>query len=234
VGLTAPAELWLASLGQPGGGLLLDLDGTLLDSEPVHQAAFRAYFATRGWDVADDVVRQFAGRRAQEVFPTLDGPWAGEDPELLTSAVLAALARSTLRPEPVPGAVRLLAACARSGLPVAVVTSATRGWVAAAWSLLGQGGPAVLSVTAEDCVRGKPDPEPFRRGSRLLGLRPQDLIAVEDSPAGIASGRAAGVGHLVGVTTTQDAAMLVTAGAHETGPDLLDLALAVEQLAARD
>jgi len=234
VGLTAPAELWLASLGQPGGGLLLDLDGTLLDSEPVHQAAFRAYFATRGWDVADDVVRQFAGRRAQEVFPTLDGPWAGEDPELLTAAVLAALARSTLRPEPVPGAVRLLAACARSGLPVAVVTSATRGWVAAAWSLLGQGGPAVLSVTAEDCVRGKPDPEPFRRGSRLLGLRPQDLIAVEDSPAGIASGRAAGVGHLVGVTTTQDAAMLVTAGAHETGPDLLDLALAVEQLAARD
>ena len=221
-------------VGRAGAGLLLDLDGTLLDSEPVHQAAFRAYFATRGWDVADDVVRQFAGRRAQEVFPTLDGPWAGEDPELLTAAVLAALARSTLRPEPVPGAVRLLAACARSGLPVAVVTSATRGWVAAAWSLLGQGGPAVLSVTAEDCVRGKPDPEPFRRGSRLLGLRPQDLIAVEDSPAGIASGWAAGVGHLVGVTTTQDAAMLVTAGAHETGPDLLDLALAVEQLAARD
>jgi len=234
VGLIAPGSVDAARVARSGAGLLLDLDGTLIDSEPVHQAAFREYFATRGWDVADDVVRRFAGRRGQEVFPNLDGPWTGEDPELLTAAVLAVLARSPLRPAPVPGAERLLAACARSGLPVAVVTSATRGWVAAALDLLGAGPCRVLAVTAEDCVRGKPDPEPFRRGAGLLALRPQDLIAVEDSPAGIASGRAAGVGHLVGLTTSQDAAALLAAGAHETAPDLRDLALAVEQLPARD
>lgn len=233
VGLIAPPRVAAARVARPGAGLLLDLDGTLLDSEPVHQAAFREYFAARGWHVTDDVVRQFAGRRAQEVFPTLAGPWAGEDPDLLTAAVLAVLAASGRRPAPVAGAARLLAACARSGLPVAVVTSATRGWTDAALDLLGPGGRAARTVTAEDCLRGKPDPEPFRRGAELLSLAPGDLIAVEDSPAGIASGRAAGVGHVVGVTTSQSAAALLEAGAHESTPDLLVLAAAVERLPAR-
>lgn len=214
-------------------GLLLDLDGTLLDSEPLHRAAFRDYFAARGWCVEEAVIAQFAGRRAQEVFPVVAGPWSGEDPEVLTAGVLRQLAGSTLRPTPVRGAVRLLAACARAGLPVAVVTSARRGWATAALDLLGAAPRAVPLVTAEDCGRGKPDPEPFRRGAALLGLAPGDLLAAEDSPAGIASGRAAGVGHVLGVTTTQAAAALRAAGAHETAPDLSALALAVEGLPAR-
>lgn len=217
-------------LARPGAGLLLDLDGTLVDSEPVHQGAFREYFAERGWQVEDDVIREFSGRRAQEVFPTLAGPWTGEDPEVLTAAVIAVTARSVLRPAPVAGAARLIAACARSGLPVAVVTSATRGWAVALLGRVGAHGRALPMVTAEDCTHGKPDPEPFRRGAALLGLLPGDLVAVEDAPAGIASARGAGVGHLIGVTTTHTAAALLAAGAHETTPDLRALAAAVEEL----
>ncbi|WP_165372708.1 HAD family hydrolase [Pengzhenrongella frigida] len=218
-------------LARPGAGLLLDLDGTLLDSEPVHRGAFRDYFSARGWTVSDEVIRQFAGRRAQEVFPVVAGPWAGEDPESLTAAVLDVLRRSGRRPVPVAGAVRLLAACARAELPVAIVTSARREWAAAALELLGA---AVPMVTAEDCARGKPDPEPFRRGADLLGLPPGGLVAAEDSPAGIASGRHAGIGHVLGVTTSADAGALRRAGAHETAPDLTALALAVEALMVRD
>lgn len=220
----------IARLGRPGAGLLLDLDGTLVDSEPVHQDAFRGYFAERGWQVEDHVIRMFSGRRAQEVFPTLQGPWTGEDPVALTEGVLAVLRDSTSRPEPVAGAARLIAACAQAGLPVAVVTSARRGWATAVLGLLGAAGGTVPMVTAEDCAHGKPDPEPFRRGAELLGLRPGDLLAAEDSPAGIASARAAGVGHVIGVTTTHAAAALVAAGAHGTAPNLVALAVAVEGL----
>jgi len=229
VGLTAPADLWHAVLRRPGGGLLLDLDGTLLDSEPVHQGAYREYFASRGWDVDDAVVREFAGRRAAEVFRTLDGPWSGEDPQALAEAVLVVLDASTVRPCPVPGAARLLAESARAALPVAVVTSARRGWVLAALEILGAG-PDLPVISAQDYARGKPDPEPYRLGAGLLGLHARDLVAVEDSPAGIASATGAGVGHVVGVTTTHPASVLRAAGAASTAPDLTLLSEAVATL----
>jgi len=226
--LVDPAAL----LARPGAGLLLDLDGTLVDSEPVHRGAFREYFAGRGWQVSEQVIREFSGRRAQEVFPVLDGPWNGEDPEVLTAGILAAVRTSTLRPVPVSGATRLLAACARARLPVAVVTSARRWWAEVSLELLGGADPALRMVTAEDCARGKPDPEPFRLGARVLGLAPGGLLAAEDSPAGIVSARAAGVGHVLGVTTTQRASALLAVGAHAAAPDLTALAAAVAGLRA--
>lgn len=219
-----------ARLARPGAGLLLDLDGTLVDSEPVHRGAFREYFASRGWHVEDQVIRQFSGRRAQEVFPNLEGPWGGEDPIALTEGVLEAVRRSTLRPTPVAGAAQLIAACSRAGMPVAVVTSATREWATAALDLLGASKAGILSVTAEDCALGKPDPEPYRRGADLLGLRPRDLVAAEDAPAGIASARGAGIGHVIGMTTSHPAYVLLAAGAHVTAPDLVALAGVVEAL----
>ena len=225
--LTAEAA---ARLARPGAGLLLDLDGTLVDSEPVHRAAYRAYFALRGWQVPDDVVEQFAGRRAPEVFAGLSGPWGDEDPEVLTDGVLAQYGSTPAAPVPVPGAGELLAACARSGLPVAVVTSARRPWASQVVALLG--GDGVALVTAEDCAHGKPDPEPFRRGAQRLGLDPADLVAAEDTPAGIASARGAGIGWVVGMATSQPADRLLTAGAHATMPDLTALAGAVAALPA--
>lgn len=223
-----PAESVSALLARPGAGLLLDLDGTLLDSEAVHRGAYHRYFAGRGWHVEDQVLEAFSGRRAAEVFATLPGPWDGEDPLVLTEGVLAALRSGTVRPVPVAGAARLLAACRLTGLPVAVVTSARRAWVFATLDLLGAGPEETMMVTAEDCMTGKPDPEPFRRGADLLGLRPGDLVAAEDAPAGIASARRAGVGQVIGMTTSQRAGVLLAAGAHTTAADLVALAGAVE------
>jgi len=220
-------------LARPGAGLLLDLDGTLVDSEPVHRAAYRAYFGSRGWQVPDDVVAAFAGRRAPEVFASLEGPWGDEDPEVLTSGVLAATAGTAAVPVPVPGAADLLAACVRAGLPVAVVTSARREWAAQVVELLGADAGALELVTSEDYAHGKPDPEPFRCGVERLGLDPGDLVAAEDTPAGIASALGAGVGRVVGMATSLPAEALLRAGAHETAADLVGLARAVAELPAR-
>jgi sugar-phosphatase len=228
VGLIAGGAAVL--LERPGAGLLLDLDGTLVDSESVHRAAYRAYFAARGWRVEDGVIREFSGRRAPDVFATLEGPWSGEDPVVLTAGVLDALRDSSMRPSPVAGGADLIAACGRVGLPVAVVTSARREWVQTVLDLLGVGDAGVRMVTSEDCPAGKPDPAPFRRGAELLDLRPGDLVAVEDSPAGIASARGAGIGHVIGMTTSRAADVLLAAGAHATAPDLVALAAVVDEL----
>ena len=219
-----------ARLARPGAGLLLDLDGTLVDSEPAHRAAYREYFTGRGWHVRDEVIAQFSGRRAPEVFATLQGPWSGQDPDALTEGVLQALRAGTVRPVAVAGAVRLIAACSRAGLPVAVVTSARRDGVSAVLDLLGVGDEGVLMVTDEDCASGKPDPEPYRRGAQLLGRRPADLVAAEDAPAGVASARGAGIGHVIAITTSHPAHVLLCAGAHASAPDLVALAGVVEEL----
>jgi sugar-phosphatase len=220
-----------AMVGAPGGGLLLDLDGTLVLSEETQQSAFRTYFARRGWEVPDVVVREFSGRRAQEVFPVVDGPWRGEDPVALTAAVIEVLRETGVAPVPVPGAERLLAAGSRAGVPMAVVTSARREWAVAALEILVATGYDVHLVTAEDCTNGKPDPEPFRLGAQALGLDPAGLVAVEDTPAGVTSACAAGAGLVIGVTSTRSADVLTAAGAHATVPDLTPVAVAVERIA---
>ena len=225
------ARLATALIG-PGAGLLLDLDGTLVLSEETHRRAYRRYFASRGWTVDDATIARFSGRRAQEVFPAVDGPWRGEDPVALTTAVLATLAEMVAegeRPVEVPGARRALAAAAWAGLPTAVVTSARREWTARVLEAL-RVPDGVRLVTAEDCERGKPDPEPYRRGAAALGLAPAGLVAFEDAPAGVASARAAGVGLVVGVTTSLPADALLAAGAHACAADLGALAAALTDL----
>jgi sugar-phosphatase len=229
VGLIAGRAATL--LAGPGAGLLLDLDGTLVDSESVHAAAYREYFRGRGWQVEDAVIGKFAGRRAADVFATLAGPWSGEDPVLLTEGVLETLAATTTAYTPVAGAAQLVRACARAGLPVAVVTSAGREWVGTVLDLLGVGDMAMPMVTGQDCTRGKPDPQPFLRGADLLGRRPEDLVAAEDSTAGIACARRAGIGHVLAISTSGSAGGLLAAGAHDTAPDLVALAGVVDQLA---
>jgi hypothetical protein len=60
-------------------------------SESVHRAAYREYFTGRGWQVEDQVIREFTRRRAPDVFATLAGPWKDEDPSALTKGVPDAL-----------------------------------------------------------------------------------------------------------------------------------------------
>lgn len=208
------------ALEAPGAGLLLDLDGTLVDSEPMQRAAFRAYFHQRGWDVADDVVHQFMGRRGYESFAAVDGPWRGEDPVALTEAVLALLDPVTHPPQPVPGAGRAILGWRRRGLPVSLVTSAMRPWALEALALLGAADVGVQLVTAEDTPVGKPSAAPFRLGAQRLAVAVEACVAVEDSRAGLAAARAAGVGLVLGVTTSLGQDALSQAGADAVVADL--------------
>jgi len=226
VDLTA-AELVGARLRRHGAGVLLDLDGTLVDSEPTNRAAFATYFARRGWDVPHETLMRFAGRRGTEVLAELDGPWAGEDPVTLADEIVACLDPEATPPVPVPGAADAVAAWRRAGVPISLVTSARHDWAVEALEMLGVADLGLAMVTAESVAVGKPDPEPFLRGADALGLDPADCLAFEDAPAGLAAALGAGVGLVVGVRTSHPDAVLREAGAHASVPDMTALVPAV-------
>lgn len=198
--------------------LLLDLDGTLVDSEPIHRRGYRAFFAHKGWEVPDLSV--FTGRRAEDVFATEPGPWAGLDPAAVLAEVLphvpdeAAVA--------VPGARQLIEAARAAGVPVAIVTSAGPAWVerslVESLSLRRDSVDAV--VTARDVVDGKPDPAGFALACERLGADPAQALAAEDSPAGVRAALGAGVRRVHGIATTHERDLLLDAGAVEVHDDL--------------
>ncbi len=193
---------------------LLDLDGTLVDSEPANQAAYRSYFAARGWDVGPDVLRAFAGRRGAEVFAELDGPWTGEDASALVDDVVARLDHQSHPPRPVPGAAELIRRLHAAGIPVALVTSAGRGWAErAVGDVLGVRDLFAAFVTAETTSAGKPDPAPYLAGAAALGVDPSDAVALEDTVAGVHSALSAGVGLVIGIGTGAPSGLLLDGGA---------------------
>jgi sugar-phosphatase len=201
--------------------LLLDLDGTLVDSEPINRRGYRAFFAARGWEVPD--LSMFTGRRAEDVFATEPGPWTGLDPIALTAALWPFMPDDA--PEPVAGARNLVEAAVARGIRLAVVTSAGPAWVDR--SLGGDFDVrrhVEVVVTAQDVVDGKPDPAGYRLACEQLGVPARLAAAVEDSPAGLRAALAAGVGVVYAVSTTHAAEELTAAGAAEVFPDLHELA----------
>lgn len=197
--------------------LLLDLDGTLVDSEPIHRRGYADFFATRGWSVPDLTI--FTGRRAEDVFATEPGPWTGHDPLVLLAEVLTFIPDAPA--EPVPGAVALMRAARSSGVALAIVTSAGPAWVARCLAELDC--PVEVVVTADDVVDGKPDPAGYALACIRLGVGAETTWAVEDSPAGVVAALEAGVGVVHGVATTHSPDVLRAAGTFAVHADLTPL-----------
>lgn len=202
--------------------LLLDLDGTLVLSEVVHRLTWQHFFDTWGVEVDDvEYARTYMGRRAGDVLAEVPGPWTGTS---VTAAVrsMTRHARSLgHQVEAVSGATALVRAAAASDVPVAVVTSAGADWAERVLhDVLGVRDLVRVLVTAERIGTGKPSPEGYALACTLLAVDPARTVGVEDSPSGLQALAGAGVGTLVGVTTTSPPAALRSAGADLTVPDL--------------
>ncbi|MEU6862894.1 HAD-IA family hydrolase [Streptomyces sp. NPDC046876] len=174
--------------------LLLDMDGTLVDSDAVVERCWRAWAVSHGLD-PEEALKVVHGRQGHATMAALlpDRPM-----ELNHAENAEMLARETADTEgvvPVGGAAEFMAALV--GLPHALVTSADAALAAVRMAAAGLPMPEVR-VTA-DCVRAsKPHPEGFLQGAAALGVDPADCIVFEDSGAGIAAGRAAGM-RVVGI-----------------------------------
>jgi mannitol-1-/sugar-/sorbitol-6-phosphatase len=186
-------------------GILFDLDGVLVDSTPAVARCWSRWAVQFGFD-ADEVVRQAHGRPSivtlRELMP--DGDYEEENRKMEQWEI-----EDTDGVVPLPGVMELLRA-----LPAdqwAIVTSCTRPLAEVRIRVAGLPWPKKL-VTSGDVRRFKPEPDPYLKGAELLGLAPADCVVVEDAPAGIRAGCAAG-SRVLALRTTEVDDFLKDAGA---------------------
>lgn len=180
--------------------LLFDMDGVLINSTPAVARVWRKWAIEHGFN-PEEVISRAHGRPSlttiREYLPHAD--YEAENREVERREI-----DDIKDVVPLPGALDLL-----SRLPEnrwAVVTSATLPLAQARIKAAGLPVPKKL-ITANDIVNGKPHPEPYLKAASILGFAPAECIVVEDVPAGIRSGKAAGARVIALRTTTLEPAL---------------------------
>jgi HAD superfamily hydrolase (TIGR01509 family) len=170
-----------------------DIDGTLVDSEPVHHKALMAVSARYGLDIAADDER-FIGVAMSDVWTVLSPLYPlNLDRDTWLSEIVEAYIDRVNALQPIPGAPETVLALAKAGLIQCAVSNSARRIVEANLRALGLEGVMAFAIAREDVAEGKPDPEPYRRACLRLDLPADRVLAVEDSAVGAASARAAGL-----------------------------------------
>jgi beta-phosphoglucomutase len=179
---------------QAARALVFDFNGTLSHDEPVLFAIYSELFGEHGRPLTED---DYFGTLAGNTEEAIIGGWLGVDGEPLAALVEERIDRYVRRadgstiPPPVRDAVRHAAA----RVPVAVVSGAYRREIVPVLERAGLAESVTVLVAADDVERGKPDPESYLRALGALGesLAPSDVVVFEDTEAGVASARGAGM-----------------------------------------
>lgn len=171
-------------------GFLFDLDGTLVDSLPAVERAWSNWGKRHGIE-ADEILNFIHGKQA---ITSLRHFMPGSSEEAIQQEfhwLEKVEAEDTDGVTALPGACELLEQLNAQAIPWAIVTSGSMPVASARRQAAGLPLPAHF-VTAERVKNGKPEPDAYLIGAELLGLPPADCVVVEDAPAGILSGLAAG------------------------------------------
>jgi mannitol-1-/sugar-/sorbitol-6-phosphatase len=200
-------------------GVLFDLDGVLVDSTPAVARVWAGWAREHGFE-PDEVVRNAHGKPSiatiRELLPNADYEAENREVERREIADVEGVV-------PLPGAIELLRALRTEQL--AIVTSCTRPLAGVRIDTAGLPKPKHL-VTASEVLRGKPDPEPYLKGAQALGVSASDCVVIEDAPAGVRAGKAAGA-RVVALRTTASDWELREAGADWIVQDCTELSLDV-------
>ena len=172
--------------------VLLDHDGTLVDTEPEWAVAKRTVAGSFGQDWTDADDQRTLGRTVQESAQLMIDRGADGGLQEITDRIGAEVAAATAERVPfLPARPELLDELAAAGIPAAIVTNALAAVVAGTAAAAPHAIRA--AVSREDVVHAKPHPEPYRTAADRVMTAPEDCIAVEDSIAGAQSACAAGM-----------------------------------------
>jgi beta-phosphoglucomutase len=179
---------------QPARALAFDFNGTLSHDEPLLFAIYAELFAEHGRPLTE---ADYYGRLAGNTEEAIIQGWLGVEGDELEVLIDDRIGRYVARADgsTVPVAVREAVRHAASRVPVAIVSGAYRREIEPVVARAGLAEFVQAIVAADDVARGKPDPEGYLLALALLGddLRPADVVAFEDTEAGVASARAAGL-----------------------------------------
>lgn len=175
---------------------IFDMDGLLIDSEPLWRRAEVQAFRAVGLDLTEDDCRVTTGMRIDDVVGHWfeRRPWPGKPVSAVAADVLERVCELIRRQgSALPGVAEALATVRGAGLRVALATSSPQSVIDAVLRRLGLQDAFEIVASAADEERGKPDPAVYLSTARRLGVEPARCIAFEDSVAGVASARAAGM-----------------------------------------
>jgi HAD superfamily hydrolase (TIGR01509 family) len=196
-------------------GILFDMDGVLIDSEPIHEKAIVALSAELGDPLTDRATLfSFKGaperdmaERLRKLYPTTQ-----RTAEELVRRKVDLYAEFFRDVTLIPGAMDFVGKSHAAGRRHGLTTSASRSTQQLTFETFGFSRYFETIVTGEDISRGKPDPQPYLLTATKLGLDPEDCIVIEDSIHGVRSGKAAGC-TVIALTTTFPVGALEAAGA---------------------
>ncbi|MCA1779217.1 MAG: hexitol phosphatase HxpB [Xanthomonadaceae bacterium] len=175
---------------------IFDMDGLLIDSEPLWQDAEIAVYSPYDVAVTRDLCRATAGQRIDEVLALWHQrfEWSGPSVDEMAARVVKDVTRRILEHGvALPGVHETLHSLRRIGLRIAIASSSPPGLIAAVVEKLELADLLDLSHSGIHEARSKPDPAVFLSTARKLGIQPHRCLVFEDAPAGIAAARAAGM-----------------------------------------
>ncbi|MEV6208834.1 HAD family phosphatase [Kitasatospora sp. NPDC051914] len=187
--------------------VLFDMDGTLVDTEPLWWQAAAETAAELGLSLDDADLPHVLGRAAEHTAAHLHRASGTDRAEAELVERLNGVFAGKVAAEvvPRPGALDLLAALRTAAVPTALVSASPRRVVDLVLGAIGDRW-FTTTLAAEDTERTKPEPDPYLAAADRLGLDPAACVAVEDSPAGVASAVAAGCAVLAVPSTVPIAA----------------------------
>lgn len=176
------------------GAVIFDLDGVLVDSEPLHWRASERLFAPRMLTMEE--YEPFVGLAIEPYMAWARGHFGLEASveeltERYSEAVTAEIEAGPI--PPLDGARELITAARVRGLRVGLCSQSIANWVHPTLRAAGLDGSFDAVVTGDDVERAKPEPDIYLHAARLLGAEPEACLAIEDSPAGVRSAAAAGM-----------------------------------------
>jgi HAD superfamily hydrolase (TIGR01509 family) len=172
--------------------VLFDNDGLTLDTEPAWTRAEVALFERHGSTFTPQHKRDLLGTAPVDAAINLERMLGRPGDELNAELYALVLEEVAAGVEPMPGAVALLHALGVAGIPVGLVSNSRRAFVERGLRAAGLGDAFAVIVTAEEVARPKPAPDAYVAAAVALGAAPSQCAVLEDSPTGLAAGRAAG------------------------------------------
>ena len=176
--------------------ILFDMDGVLLDSEPLFLRAINDALGEYGVDIiSDEENRSFL--IGTTIYQTWDRIKSVRKLDKSVEALISDYEHHVLQIfggtlDARPGVTALVNFCQSKSIPIAVASSSQHRWIDLKLNAIGLSGAFDSVMGGDDVINGKPDPEVYLRSAEKVGQIAEDCIAIEDSPVGIASAVASG------------------------------------------
>ncbi|MFC0216603.1 HAD family hydrolase [Paenibacillus chartarius] len=179
------------------GAFIFDMDGVIIDSEPLHFEADRLTMERFGQQVEQEDLEKYVGMTNPEMWQLIReayGMMGVELEELLACQKSIKLERLFHDAwEPIEGIMELLVSLHDTGVPMAVASSSPRWFIEGVLTRLGIASYFTYIISGEEVERGKPSPDIYLEAARFLGVKPEHCMVLEDSRNGVIAAKTAGM-----------------------------------------